>query len=139
MTIIETSKVVELAVKKIRESYELDADFVKSVQATLETSLQKYYIYDVPQSGGAPATATEKVTPAKKEKKPKKEKAVAEASATATTTPAVEKKPRAQSAYNKFVSAKMPGLKDCPPGERMGKIGAMWKLLSAEEKAGWKA
>ena len=63
MTIIETSKVVELAVKKITESYELDADFVKSVQATLETSLQKYYIYDLPQSGGAPATVIRKRLP----------------------------------------------------------------------------
>jgi hypothetical protein len=50
----------------------------------------------------------------------------------ATETKTVTKKP---TAYNIFVSEKMKSLVDVPSNERMAAVGALWKTLSAEDKA----
>ena len=48
--------------------------------------------------------------------------------------PPPEKKKRAQTEYNRFVSEKMkdPGVKALPVKERMKKIGELWRALKAE-------
>jgi len=45
------------------------------------------------------------------------------------------------SGYNVFMKEKMAVFKaeNVPSGERMGKVGALWKTLSEEDKAIWKA
>lgn len=118
MTCLQTSDVVEVAVKKLTESYELDKDFINSVNTSLESTLKKYYIYDTPQQVGADAAAD---APKGKKK--------------AVTTPAKDKAPRKKSGYNYFVAAKMPEFSAVPHQERMAKIGELWKAVTPEEKA----
>lgn len=117
-TQVNTSKVVDEAVQKITDGYELDEEFVNSARNTLTEVLGKLYIYDKPQnvadSGATPAKAV--VVVEKKKKKEKSEK----------------KKP---SAYNLFLQEKMKELHDVPGGEKMSKVGQLWKALNAEQKA----
>lgn len=120
---ISTSTIVDLAVKKLTDSYDLDKEFVASVKSSLEASLSKYFIYDTAQKSSSDADASGSA-------KGKKQ---------AVATPAKEKVPRPKTAYNHFVADKMATFKDVPHQERMTKIGALWKTISAEEKAKYEA
>jgi len=55
--------------------------------------------------------------------------------------PAVATKTRKLSGYNVYMKEKMAELKaqNVPSGERMGKVSAMWKTLTDEDKAVWKS
>ena len=114
MSTVDLSTIIDAASAKLTGSYELDADFIANVKKALQQVLKKYYIYDSPQQ------VVEATGGASGKKKEKKEK--------------TDKKPRKKSAYNIFVKEKMPEFKEVPHGERMGKIGALWKSLDEAGK-----
>lgn len=110
MSTVDLATIIDSASAKLATSYELEEEFISSVKKALQQVLKKYYIYDSPQQVSASGEG-------KKDKKDKK-----------------DKKPRKKSAYNVFVQEKMPVFKEVPHKERMGKIGALWKSLSDDDK-----
>jgi hypothetical protein len=50
-----------------------------------------------------------------------------------------ETKTKKPTSYNIFVSEKMKSLTDIPSNERMAAVGALWKVISAEDKASYEA
>lgn len=89
------------------------ADLPAEIKPHLQTALKTAGYYDTPVAVAVSAVATE--TAGGKTKK--------------------------LSGYNLFMKEKMAELKaqGVPSGERMGKVGALWKGLSDTEKGTWKA
>lgn len=114
---VPVSDVVKVTVKKLTESYDLEAEFIESVKSHLESTLNKYHIYTSQQGD-----ATDSEVPVKK------------VIGKAKKDPSVPKKTRAPCGYNFYVKEKMEEFKQIPYKERMKKISVMWNSETDLEK-----
>lgn len=115
MTTVDTKKILEETLQKLKDKYELGDDFLGSFEKSLKAVLSKVHIYDTPPSVSVTAVATDSKKGGGKKKK----------------NPFAKK-----NAYNIFVKENIKNYSDIPQKERMSKCAAEWKKL--EDKSEWK-
>jgi len=118
MPAVNKQQIVEEIASNISANYGIDDAIVNDFKTMMMNAMAQYYVYDNDQ-----AKANRKAAKGK------------------TAASDAPKKPRKTSAYNVYVKKMMQSadLKEVPQKEKMTKIGAMWKALSEDQRAAYKA
>jgi hypothetical protein len=117
MPAVNKQQIVEEIASNISANYGIDDAIVNDFKTMMMNAMSQYYVYDQDQ-----AKANRKVAKGK----------------SASDAP---KKPRKTSAYNVYVKKMMQSddVKAVAQKEKMTKIGAMWKALTEDQRAAYKA